>query len=329
MPDSKINKTDALVKILNLLDLRRNLTATSMASTLGVGERTIYRYLRSLQLAGYPIYFDTRQMSYRFAEGYQLKRPEFGLQLSDLLELKRCVINSSSVGIAVYDYSGQCILANDAMGGIFGTTQEGVLSRNFRDLAPRKHSGLLEMAEDCVRCEREHHREFHLFIGDRDAWVACTMTPFESRGARYLLLIAHDVTTLRRTETHLRSSKTSSWKILETLPVGIIWSDRSGRVEHMNNCFTERYGWTREDIPTFQDWLLAAYPDPRYRTSVVERWKNLRDKARATGTMTVLMEVTITCKDGTTRQVTITTRLAEHQALAVFTDVAEPPEDTR
>ncbi len=321
MSNNLSNKLDALVKIVNLLDMRKPLTAATMAETLGVGERTIYRYLRTLQEAGYPIYFDKQQRSYHFAEGFQLKRPEFGPQLYDLFELKRCVINSSSVGIAVFRRSGQCILANDAMGQILRVPREQLLSQNFNTLDSLKCSGLLEVAENILHSGTEQHRELCVPVTtDREIWIACTLTPFESRGAHYLLLVAYDITQLKQAQQHLQDNDSVTWKIMELLPVGIIWSDKSGQVEHFNGHFCERYGWTREDIPTFRLWLHHAYPDPVYRESISRRWKLLRDKALQDGSRTILMEATITCKDGTKRPVTITTRLADDQALAVFTD---------
>ena len=321
MPNNLSNKLDALVKIVNLLDMRKPLTPATMAKTLGVGERTIYRYLRSLQVAGYPIYFDKQQRSYHFAEGFQLKRPEFGPQLYDLFELKRCVINSSSVGIAVFRQSGQCLLANDAIGQILAMPQEQLLSQNFHKLASWKCSGLLDVAENILHSGTEQHRELCVPITtDKEVWIACTLTPFESRGAHYLLMVAYDITRLKQAQQHLQENDSVTWKIMELLPVGIIWSDKTGQVEHFNGHFSERYGWTREDIPTFRIWLHHAYPDPAYRESISRRWKLLRDKALQDGSMTILMETTITCKDGTMRPVTITTRLADGQALAVFTD---------
>lgn len=324
MANNLNNKLDALVKIVNLLDLRKPLTPATMARTLGVGERTVYRYLRTLQTAGYPIYFDKQQRSYHFAEGFQLKRPEFGPQLYDLFELKRCIINSSSVGIAVFKHSGQCILANDAIGQILGVPQQQLLSHTFHKLDSWKCSGLLDVAETILHNGTEQHRELCVPLsGDRAVWAACTLTPFESRGAQYLLLVAYDISRLKQAQLYLQDNNPVSGNIMELLPVAIIWSDKSGQVEHFNSHFSARYGWTREDIPTFQRWMQQAYPDSSYRENISRRWKLLREKALQDGSMTILMEVTITCKDGSMRPVTITTRLADGQALAVFTD--QPP----
>lgn len=321
MSNNLSNKLDALVKIVNLLDMRRPLTPATMAKTLGVGERTVYRYLRSLQEAGYPIYFDKQQRSYHFAEGYQLKRPEFGLQLSDLLELKRCVINASSVGIAVFRRSGQCILANDAMGQLLGVPQEQLLLQNFQQLESWKYSGLLDVAEKILHSGAGQYCELCVPVArNKEIWVACTLTPFESRGSHYLLLVAYDITGLKQAQVQLQDNASLGWRVMELLPAGIVWSDRTGQVEHFNDRFSERYGWTRDDIPNFQLWLQHAYPDPAYRENVSRRWKLLREKAMQDGSMTTLMEVIITCKDGTECPVTITTRLADGQALAVFTD---------
>jgi len=57
------NKIDSLTAILRKLNGRERVTVGTLAKELNVGERTVYRYLESLQSAGYPIYFDREKMS--------------------------------------------------------------------------------------------------------------------------------------------------------------------------------------------------------------------------------------------------------------------------
>ncbi|OAG27550.1 helix-turn-helix transcriptional regulator [Thermodesulfatator autotrophicus] len=68
------NKFDRLLYILNLLDQRQKVRVSHLAEELGVSERTIYRYLRSLQNAGFPIFFDQEKSSYSFPENFSLRR---------------------------------------------------------------------------------------------------------------------------------------------------------------------------------------------------------------------------------------------------------------
>jgi len=48
----------SLISILDKLDSGKRITATYLASFLGVTERSVYRYITALQEAGYPVFFD-------------------------------------------------------------------------------------------------------------------------------------------------------------------------------------------------------------------------------------------------------------------------------
>ena len=67
-------KLNSLVNILGQLDSGKKLTASCLGDSLGVSDRTIYRYMMTLQSAGYPIFFDREKMSYCFTDGFTLKQ---------------------------------------------------------------------------------------------------------------------------------------------------------------------------------------------------------------------------------------------------------------
>jgi len=61
-------KFDSLMLILNRLDSREKVTVQSLTEELGICERTVYRYLDTIQAAGFPIHFDREKRSYGFME---------------------------------------------------------------------------------------------------------------------------------------------------------------------------------------------------------------------------------------------------------------------
>jgi predicted DNA-binding transcriptional regulator YafY len=67
-------KLERLLKILILLDRDKNCTVEVLARELGVTRRSVFRYLASLQDARFPVYFDEGQRTYRFSEGFKLKK---------------------------------------------------------------------------------------------------------------------------------------------------------------------------------------------------------------------------------------------------------------
>jgi predicted DNA-binding transcriptional regulator YafY len=78
-------KFDSLMMILNKLDGREKVTVDSLRGDLGISERTVFRYLNTIQVAGFPVVFDKEQEGYTFMEGYSLKRP--GLSMEEALAL--------------------------------------------------------------------------------------------------------------------------------------------------------------------------------------------------------------------------------------------------
>jgi predicted DNA-binding transcriptional regulator YafY len=78
-------KFDSMMTILNRVDGGEKVTVRSFREELGVSERTVHRYLETLQASGYPLYFDRQRERYVFPEGYALKKP--GLTFEESLAL--------------------------------------------------------------------------------------------------------------------------------------------------------------------------------------------------------------------------------------------------
>ena len=70
-------KFDSMMMILNRIDSGEHVSVQFLKAELGVSERTVHRYLETLQLSGYPLYFDRQKERYLFSEGYTLKKPGF------------------------------------------------------------------------------------------------------------------------------------------------------------------------------------------------------------------------------------------------------------
>jgi PAS domain S-box-containing protein len=73
----------------------------------------------------------------------------------------------------------------------------------------------------------------------------------------------------RLTEERLLRSEQRFGELISSglLPPAVVVRD--GRISLVNPQFTGTFGYTREDIPTLQEWLAKAIPDPEYREKVV------------------------------------------------------------
>ncbi len=66
-------KFDSLLLVLNKLDAAEIVTNASLMDELEISERSAYRYMQSLMIAGFPIWYDRKRRSYAFAEDFQLR----------------------------------------------------------------------------------------------------------------------------------------------------------------------------------------------------------------------------------------------------------------
>ncbi|OGP95227.1 MAG: hypothetical protein A2157_09545 [Deltaproteobacteria bacterium RBG_16_47_11] len=99
----------------------------------------------------------------------------------------------------------------------------------------------------------------------------------------------------------LRESDEKFRSLVTHAPIGLSALNNRGRHEYVNSKFTEIFGYTLEDIPTGRNWLEKAYPDPEYRQKVLACWKEDLDAAK--GGKTPPRVFTVTCKDGSTKEI--------------------------
>jgi len=92
-------KFDSLITILRKLDSREQLTVNSLMDELEVSQRTTYRYIQTLQIAGYPIVFDRKRNGYAFSEGYSLRRPNLSVEETLAFALAKKLLGNFGTGM--------------------------------------------------------------------------------------------------------------------------------------------------------------------------------------------------------------------------------------
>jgi len=127
---------------------------------------------------------------------------------SELAAFNEAVIQSSPVGIAVYDADGRCMLANAALAAAVTTSQAALLKQDFRALSWWRESGLTKNAEAALVDGCPRRCEAHVAgCSDRQAWLECALVAIDRQGVRCLLLIAHDVTADRAAKAELATAR--------------------------------------------------------------------------------------------------------------------------
>ena len=239
------NKIDSLTAILRKLNGRERVTVGTLAKELNVGERTVYRYLESLQSAGYPIYFDREKMSYRFTDSYSLNGFPDKNDLTRFLDLDKQVVSLASLAIAVYQKNGECILSNEAMGCLMGAPERTVYGQNFRELAQWKESGLLEMADEVLRTGREQCGDVKMVAANgREVWFNCTMTQIVRDGESYLVMMAQDLSPRMQKELQVARF----FAAINQRPNLVMICDIEGSIKYVSEKINELTGYSADEV---------------------------------------------------------------------------------
>jgi PAS domain S-box-containing protein len=149
-------------------------------------------------------------------------------------------------------------------------------------------------------------------------WVFVLATSF-----LIFLLLQNDIKKYRQVEEALRHSKKQLLSLMDAMPVALSWTDEQGNIQYSNRKFRKLFGYTLADMPTVEQWFQLAYPDEEYRHTVASDWQAVVENAQNSEPEIAPIQVTITCKDGSTRYVDIIGTLLHDRILAVFNDLTE------
>lgn len=248
--DSSV-KINSLLKILRILNSGERATPNQLMERLGVSERTLYRYMNSLQDAGYPIFFDRNINSYSFIDGYKLTEHRPDSELFQALDLKSRMIGSVAVGLLSFDQSGQCIVANEHAASIVGGTREQLLQQNFYELKSWERSGLLLAANKVMKSGTEFHGEFHLLSSfGLDIWLLVSLSRYEQVGNFKLLVVFQNITAAKSAEENFRKLALR-FQILADTTLDVFWTiGADGQILEFNDRACDQYGYSREELST-------------------------------------------------------------------------------
>ena len=121
---------------------------------------------------------------------------------------------------------------------------------------------------------------------------------------------------LKKNEEFLRN-------LLEQSPIPMAVETQSHEVVFLSRSFTRLFGYTDEDVRSFNDWWLLAFPDEDYRDEVVKKWFDLVQRAVLDGAEPEPMVAEVACKDGSIRHIEFSFSSYDDRTLVAFSDLTD------
>ena len=161
---------------------------------------------------------------------------------------------------------GSIVVANPAYAAFVGATPEAVIGSGPTDVThPDDVRDLIRLGGQLLRGEIDILRlEVRVRAADGEMrWCVATVSlAVDEAGEPLFISHLEDISARKRTEADLRLSQSQFRLLADSLPVGVLQRDTSGRLVYVNQRWTEITGITEDDA-LGQDHLELVHPDDR------------------------------------------------------------------
>ena len=239
----------------------------------------------------------------------------------------KTILETIEDGYYELDLAGNFTFFNDALCRMYGRSREELMGMNYRQYLDEEHIKILFQTYNKVYKTGNPVKAFGLQVKRKDGTkinieISISLQKYSSEKPIGFRGIVRDVTERKLMEEKLWQEQKELQTIMNASPIGVSWSDMQGNIKYNNHRFQELFGYTVEDTPDIATWLLLAYPSLSYREQVSSQVMLLMD-AQNQGKETNPLELTVTCKDGSIRQVLHTIVITHNRILAIFYDITE------
>jgi PAS domain S-box-containing protein len=212
---------------------------------------------------------------------------------------------------------------NGAAEDIEGVAREEVVGRPVSEAFPGVRAyGLLPVLQRVWRTGRPEHHPLLPYVGRRHtSWRENYVFRLPSGE---VVVVYDDVTARKQAEDALVESERSLREAVEFSPVPmLILVGAEGRFLTTNRQFVELFGYGPEEINCGADWWPRVYPDPDYRRATRTEWVRRCEVAIRDHTKIEPMELRVTCKDGSVRDVEVHFACVGANGIVTFVDLTD------
>ena len=219
------------------------------------------------------------------------KRAETALRESHAL--LRAVVEGIPQSLFVKDRAGGYLLLNEPGARLVGKEVEEVIGRDDTAVFDADTARRIAAADRRVMetGEPETFEEVVTAAGATRTYLT-TKAPFRGPDGEIggLIGIAQDITERKAAEEELRRQKEILQTIFDNIPVMIRFVEPSGRMQLVNRCWQEAYGWSLEEVRSrdlYTDLYPKLYPDSMDRQRALDffrqpsgDWSDFRIRVR-------------------------------------------------
>jgi diguanylate cyclase (GGDEF)-like protein/PAS domain S-box-containing protein len=194
----------------------------------------------------------------------------------------------------------------------------------FQRVHPEDYPGLMALQQQVLEAPQPFFWEGRVVVGERAQWWRLESLPRPlPEGGTLWEGVATDITATRNAEAAREASEIRFERLVRFAPVPLGSLDQSLKTRFYNEAFTKTFGYTAADLPDWERWWEAAYPDPSYRQWLRQSWDSAIAAWSAGDHSRLPFKATVTCKDGQQRFVEIHPTAIGDDHLAAFVDVTE------
>ena len=227
----------------------------------------------------------------------------------------RALIETASDLVYKTDKAGQFTFMNQAALITTGYEEKELIGKEYVTLIrPDMRAKALKLfGRQFVKGIQNTYTELPIITKDgRELWIGQNIQMIRKDGrVTGFQAVSRDITEIKRMESHteaalaaLQRSEAKFRSMVETIPLAIYLSVGVDQIsEYINPRMIELFGYTIDDIPSVEQWWPLAYPDESYRRQVSEEWTTKVKRAIATQSPIEPMEVLVTCKDGSKKNI--------------------------
>ena len=281
----------------------------------------------------FPIYIESDQPTGICAISTDIterKQAEESLRESE--DKFKYVFDHSAIGKSITQPSGE-IQVNKAFCEMLGYSSVELRHKTWQEISHPADLDLTQQEVDALlRGEKEAARFIKRYLHKNGSvvWadVRTALRRDQAGNPLYFMTAIVDITARKQAEFQreaaleaLQKSEAQLRTILDATPFPIALVDvQDNNIEFWSRSALDLFGHT---APTTAEWYQLAYPDPDYRSEVVERWKLALEETQRSGQTVNTGEYRVACRDGSERICELYAAYLADRLVVTFNDITE------